>query len=232
MLIIGLLVAAFPIYWGYERFIATNESQPDSDAAEKRSDFLAVADDYAATLFAEGRWQEAVKAYRVVRERYLEANDGVYDEAAATLLFNEAASEMNRGRSDIAQTLLLELQVEAPSYRPEEIMELVRETADRAQTDRYDYLAAEASAAFDEGNWTLALQRHQELLVHLRSMGYSEADDLVSQTMYDHAMAYSNGAQYADAERILSGIKAGNPDYDPARVDEQHQRIIAILKDQ
>ena len=147
MLIIGLLVAAFPIYWGYERFIATDEAQQDSDAAEKRSDFLAVADDYAASLFAEGRWVEAAKAYRVVRERYLEANDGAYDESAATLLFNEAASEMNRGRSDIAHTLLLDLQVEAPSYRPEEITELVRETADRAQTYLYEYLAAEARRA-------------------------------------------------------------------------------------
>ena len=63
MLIIGLLVAAFPIYWGYERFIAPDEAQQDSDAAEKRSDFLAVADDYAANLFAAPRASiQAVKA--------------------------------------------------------------------------------------------------------------------------------------------------------------------------
>ena len=69
-------------------------------------------------------------------------------------------------------------------------------------------------------------------MVHLLSMGYSEADDLVSQTMYDQAMAYSNEGQYVEAERILSDLKAGNPDYDPARIDEQHQRVIGILRDQ
>ena len=227
-----VLAAAFPIYWGYQRFIATDDSEQSSSAEEKRSDFLAVADDYAANLFAEGRWEEAAKAYRVVRERYLEANEGVHDEATAALLFNEAASELNRGRSDVAQALLLELQVEAPSYRPEEIAQLVRETADRAQTDRYEYLTAEASAAFDAGDWTLAVARYEELMVHLLSMGYSEADDLVSQTMYDQAMAYSNEGQYVEAERILSDLKAGNPDYDPARIDEQHQRVIGILRDQ
>ena len=231
MLIVAL-AAAFPIYWGYQRFIATDDAQESSSAEEERADFLAVADDYAASVFAEGRWEEAAKAYRVVRERYLEANDGVYDESAAALLFNQAASELNRGRSDVAQTLLLELQVEAPTYRPEEIAEFIRETADRAPTDRYEYLTAQASAAFDEGNWTLAVQRYRELLVHLRSMGYSEADDLFSQAMFDQAMAYSNEGQYVEAERILNDLKAGNPDYDPARIDEQHQRVIALLRAQ
>ncbi len=231
-MLIVVLAAAFPIYWGYQRFIATDDAQQSSSAEEERADFLAVADDYAASLFAEGRWEEAAKAYRVVRERYLEANDGVHDESAAALLFNQAASELNRGRSDVAQTLLLELQVEAPTYRPEEIADLVRETADRAPTDRYEYLTAQASSAFDEGSWTLAVQRYRELLVHLRSMGYSEADDLFSQAMFDQAMAYSNEGQYVEAERILNDLKAGNPDYDPARIDEQHQRVIALLRDQ
>ncbi len=183
-------------------------------------------------MFAEGRWEEAAKAYRVVRERYLEANDSVYDESAATLLFNEAASEMNRGRSDLAQTLFLELQVEAPAYRPDEIAELVGETAERAETDLYEHLMAEASAAFDAGDWTLAVKRYEDLLVHLRSMGYTEADDLVSQTMYDQAMAYSNGSQYAEAERVLRSVTAANPDYDPARVSEQLKRVMAILRDE
>ena len=135
MLVVAL-AAAFPIYWGFQRLTASVEDTQASDAAQERADFLSVADDYAATLFSEQRWEEAARAYRVVRERYLEANGGKYDEPAAALLFNESACELNRGRNTVARDLLLELESKVPSYRPEEISQLIREATERSQMER------------------------------------------------------------------------------------------------
>ncbi len=229
-LVIVALAAAFPIYWGFQRLTASEEGKQVSDAAQDRADFLSVADDYAATLFSEQRWEEAARAYRVVRERYLEANDGNYDEPAAALLFNEAASELNRGRDTAARELLLELESKVPSYRPEEISTLIREATERSQMERYQQLVDAASAVFEQSNWTETIRLYQDVLDHLRSMGYSEKDDLFSQSQYDLAMAYGNNEQYADAEELLSGIRTANPSYDSARIDEQHRRVTAILQ--
>ncbi|MEE9279976.1 MAG: hypothetical protein V3V67_07355 [Myxococcota bacterium] len=231
MLIAVLLAASLPAYWVYQRFVAT-ESAEQTDSAQQRSDFLTVADDYAATLFAEQKWEEAAKAYRLVRERYLKANGGAYDEAAGALLFNEAASELNRGDSRAARALLLELAREVPSYRPEEIAELIRETGERSGMQDYEQLETAASVAFDRGDWNESIRRYGQVLEQLRATGYSASDDIYSQTQYDQAMAYWNGEGHAQAEELLRGIRSANPDYDPERIDEQHRELLAILREQ
>jgi len=91
-LVVALLAIAFPAYWGYRQLTADEEPEAKPGTAEQQAEFLAVADDYAATLFADQKWDGAAKAYRMLRERYLEATGGEYDEAAGALLFNEAAS--------------------------------------------------------------------------------------------------------------------------------------------
>jgi hypothetical protein len=209
-LLIVVLAAAFPVYWGFQWLTAGEEAQEVSEAARERADFLSVADDYAATLFSEQRWEEAARAYRVVRERYLEANDGKYDDSVAALLFNEAACELNRGRNTAARELLLELQSKVPTYRSEEISQLIRETTELSQNERYQQLVDAASAAFDQNNWPETIQRYQDV--------------------HDLAMAYGNNEQYANAEELLSGIRTANPSYDSARIDEQVRRVTAILQ--
>ncbi len=89
-----------------------------------------------------------------------------------------------------------------------------------------------ASLAFDQAAWSVAIERYQEVLDHLRSLGYAQGDDLLSQTLYDQAMAYWNDEQYANAERLLGSIRTANPDYDVARIEDQHQQVIAILREQ
>ena len=125
---------------------------------------------------------------------------------------------MNRGKNLEARTLLLDLARELPSYRPEEISGLIREASDRSRMERYEQLSEAASLAFDEAAWSVAIERYQEVLDHLRSLGHAEGDDLLSQTLYDQAMAYWNDEQYANAERLLGRIR--------------HQQVIAILREQ
>ena len=231
-LLVALLAISFPAYWGYRQLTAGEEPEAKPGTAGQQADVLAVADDYAATLFADQKWEEAAKAYRILRERYLEANSGEYDESAGALHFNEAASEMNRGKNLAARTLLLDLARELPSYRPEEISGLIREASDRSRMERYEQLSEAASLAFDQAAWSVAIERYQEVLDHLRSLGYAQGDDLLSQTLYDQAMAYWNDEQYANAERLLGRIRIANPDYDAARIEDQHQQVIAILREQ
>lgn len=224
-----LLALAFPGYWAYQRWLASDVPEAVSQSAQDRADVLAVADDYAATLFAEEKWEEAAKAYRLLRDRYLQANGGVYDDAAAVLMFNEAASELNRGSTRAGRLLLLELAREAPSYQPETIAQLLEETALTPEQE-IDELTAAASAAFDRAHWAEAIRLFGRVLVALEAAGRTASDDRVSQTQYDQAMAYWNAEQHARAEELLRAIRAGNPDYEPDRIREEHERVLAILE--